>query len=172
MLAEITYPFPNFDGTTVEVWEWISNFIPCLLGNWLPIHARIKVNPCKKGGSDLVNSLCYATTSQWSYYPAICEVYRKHYCRGIFSVLEQSRNSKPISRGCDILRDWWWKSYHTGSSVPGVRLTNISSWKHSMSDIMLQLSRYIRCPWVIHCPQRADVVQYSIRLPLGCLLLT
>ena len=25
---EITYPFPNFNGGTVEVWEWISNFIP------------------------------------------------------------------------------------------------------------------------------------------------
>ena len=25
---EITYPFPNFNGTTVEVLEWISNFIP------------------------------------------------------------------------------------------------------------------------------------------------
>ena len=24
---EITYPFPNFNGCTVEVWEWISNFI-------------------------------------------------------------------------------------------------------------------------------------------------
>ena len=24
---EITYPFPNFNGYTVEVWEWISNFI-------------------------------------------------------------------------------------------------------------------------------------------------
>ena len=24
---EITYPFPNFKGTTFEVWEWISNFI-------------------------------------------------------------------------------------------------------------------------------------------------
>ena len=23
-----TYPFPNFNGATVEVWEWISNFIP------------------------------------------------------------------------------------------------------------------------------------------------
>ena len=26
--VEITYPFPNFNGTTVEVSEWISNFIP------------------------------------------------------------------------------------------------------------------------------------------------
>ena len=25
---EISYPFPNFNGSTVEVWEWISNFIP------------------------------------------------------------------------------------------------------------------------------------------------
>ena len=28
---EITYPFPNFNGATVEVWEWISNFDPNLL---------------------------------------------------------------------------------------------------------------------------------------------
>ena len=28
--VEITYPFPNFNGYTVEVWEWISNFIPLL----------------------------------------------------------------------------------------------------------------------------------------------
>ena len=27
--AEITYPFPNFNSATFEVWEWISNFIPC-----------------------------------------------------------------------------------------------------------------------------------------------
>ena len=25
---EITYPFPNFNSCTVEVWEWISHFIP------------------------------------------------------------------------------------------------------------------------------------------------
>ena len=30
MWQEITYPFPNFNGCNVEVWEWIiiSNFIP------------------------------------------------------------------------------------------------------------------------------------------------
>ena len=26
--GEITFPFPNFSGATIEVWEWISNFIP------------------------------------------------------------------------------------------------------------------------------------------------
>ena len=34
----ITYPFPNFNGHTVEVWEWTSYFIPHfvmnLIGNW------------------------------------------------------------------------------------------------------------------------------------------
>ena len=25
---EITYPFPNIDGCTIEIWEWISNSIP------------------------------------------------------------------------------------------------------------------------------------------------
>ena len=25
--TEITYPFPNFNGANVEVWEWISDFI-------------------------------------------------------------------------------------------------------------------------------------------------
>ena len=29
---DITYPFPNFNGCTVEVWERISNFIPHLTG--------------------------------------------------------------------------------------------------------------------------------------------
>ena len=28
---KITCPFPNFNGATVEVWEWISNFIPHLI---------------------------------------------------------------------------------------------------------------------------------------------
>ena len=26
MWNEITYPFPHFNGTTIEVWEYISNF--------------------------------------------------------------------------------------------------------------------------------------------------
>ena len=30
---EMTHPFPNFNGTTVEVWEWISNFIPHFTGH-------------------------------------------------------------------------------------------------------------------------------------------
>ena len=32
MWNEITYPFPNFNGGTVEVWEWISDIIPHFTG--------------------------------------------------------------------------------------------------------------------------------------------
>ena len=47
MHDEITYPFPNFNGATVEVWEWISNFISHFSGHRmrLLIHVRIKVKP-------------------------------------------------------------------------------------------------------------------------------
>ena len=30
---EITYPFSNINGKTIEVWEWISNFIPHFTGH-------------------------------------------------------------------------------------------------------------------------------------------
>ena len=32
MWVEITYPFPNFNGWDIEVWEWINNFIPHFTG--------------------------------------------------------------------------------------------------------------------------------------------
>ena len=35
MWDEITYPFPNFNGATVEVWEWTSNFIPHLIMDFI-----------------------------------------------------------------------------------------------------------------------------------------
>ena len=46
MRGETSYPFPNVDGCTAEVWEWISKFIPHFTGTELFIHAEIKANPC------------------------------------------------------------------------------------------------------------------------------
>ena len=37
---EITYPFPNFNGGTVEVWEWLSNFIPHFPGHMITYPCR------------------------------------------------------------------------------------------------------------------------------------
>ena len=43
---ELTYLPPNFNGAIVEVWEWISKFIPHVAGMWLLIHAWIKACLC------------------------------------------------------------------------------------------------------------------------------
>ena len=47
MWYEITYPFPNFNGATVEVWERVSNFIPHYTE-----HAGIKIKVSKRGPSN------------------------------------------------------------------------------------------------------------------------
>ena len=49
MWDEITYPFPNFKGGTVEVWDWIRNFIPHFIGHVIAYHTLITVGvvaPC------------------------------------------------------------------------------------------------------------------------------
>ena len=43
--GEITYPFPNFNDATVEIWELISYFNWYFIGILLLIHDD-KVNPC------------------------------------------------------------------------------------------------------------------------------
>ena len=43
---EIIYQYPNLNGSTVEVRNWISNFKQTLSGMWLIIHAGIELNPC------------------------------------------------------------------------------------------------------------------------------
>ena len=47
MWDEIIYPFPNFNGVTLEAWKWkvISSHI--LPDMWLIIRAGIIVNLCK-----------------------------------------------------------------------------------------------------------------------------
>ena len=42
---------PDFDGTIVEGWEWISIFTQHLQGMWLLLHAGIKVKPCSLFGN-------------------------------------------------------------------------------------------------------------------------
>ena len=45
---EITYPFQNINGYTVEVLEWISHFIVhSSQGMWLHVYAGNTVNLCK-----------------------------------------------------------------------------------------------------------------------------
>ena len=43
---EIIYPFLNLNGATIEVLEWIRNFIPHYTECVITFHVGIKVNPC------------------------------------------------------------------------------------------------------------------------------
>ena len=37
MWDEITYPFPNFNCAAIELWEWLSNFIPHFTGHVISV---------------------------------------------------------------------------------------------------------------------------------------
>ena len=51
MWDEITYPFPNFNGYAVEVWEWIGNFTQHFIMDVI-IHAGIEANPSQQKGPE------------------------------------------------------------------------------------------------------------------------
>ena len=40
MWDEITHQVPNSNGATVEVWEWIGNFIQNIIQAWIKIKLR------------------------------------------------------------------------------------------------------------------------------------
>ena len=43
---EIIYPSLDFNGTAVEVWERISNFIPHFTGRVIIYYVSFKISPC------------------------------------------------------------------------------------------------------------------------------
>ena len=44
VLGQMNYQFPDINGTTVEVYEWVSNFSQHVIMDAYDIHAGIKVN--------------------------------------------------------------------------------------------------------------------------------
>ena len=54
---EIHYPFPNFNGRTVEVWEWIMNFIAHFNGCYYISIPRLKLIHVIKRVPDVTNPL-------------------------------------------------------------------------------------------------------------------
>ena len=66
---EITYPIPNFDGCTVEVWEWKINFIP----NFIMDVDIYRIN--KKAKKKLAIADCSGTYVQFAHVnPLYCIV--------------------------------------------------------------------------------------------------
>ena len=60
MRGWITYPFTNFNGCTVEVWERISNFIPHFTGHVITYPRWDKIN-------SVLCTLDYCIGSEWLY---------------------------------------------------------------------------------------------------------
>ena len=42
---KITYRFPNLNDSTVEIWKWISNFIPhfIMISSFIPGGIKVKI---------------------------------------------------------------------------------------------------------------------------------
>ena len=59
MWDEMTYPFPKFNGATVEVWEWISNFTHTLVACDYLSMLRLKLNHVSKRGLGNVVALLH-----------------------------------------------------------------------------------------------------------------
>ena len=73
---EITYPFPDFNGETVEVWEWINIFIPHFTCDYLSILGFKLKHVCKRGRrSQLVNNVPDTTCPSQ---PTPCPNYSLH----------------------------------------------------------------------------------------------
>ena len=49
--------FPNFNGTTVEVWEWINNIMLHFMGMWLLIHGDVIW--CRRTWQSLVDEMAW-----------------------------------------------------------------------------------------------------------------
>ena len=76
---EITYPFPNFNGATVEVWEGINNFIPYFGCNCLSMMG-LKLNHVSKGATaDDEYSVEYILVTHVTHFGTEIEVSRKNY---------------------------------------------------------------------------------------------
>ena len=131
---EITYPFPNFNGATVEVWEWISNFTPHFTG-----HMAIYILRCTPGrycthDSSKVN----ATPSHLSH--------GHHFAGDIF---------KCIFLSMKLLVFWF--EFHW-SLFPRVEFTANQQWfisclgtehatSHSLTHICGTRGRWVDPPW-------------------------
>ena len=83
---EITYPFPNLKGSTIEVWQWISNFIPhfimaYLACNYLSMLGLKSFWVSKKGPQAWI-------LAQWTHDVIIPLLHQNHKVTAYFRILE------------------------------------------------------------------------------------
>ena len=125
---EITYPFPNFNGYTVEVWEWISNFIPHFTGHMIT-YPCLKLIHCN-------NNVCGASFFLYSDYkgrtnnrPIGLECSAVHLMRYLYFTQAAEEAKKAESKG-----------------LPFVRLGSAASNEEGFTVSLGNLCRCICCP--------------------------
>ena len=82
---EITYPFSNFNGATVEVWEWIDNFIPYFVMNMIIYSVAVLFLPsngrCKRLGQLEVEFGVIVTSMEiWHVLKTLLTYSQESYC--------------------------------------------------------------------------------------------
>ena len=86
MWDEITYPFLNFNGATVEVYEWISNFIPQFkyVYNYLSMLGLNLKNVSKRGPRCRYAVLLWIVVVILSFFVTACDLFtfNFHHCSG------------------------------------------------------------------------------------------
>ena len=73
MWNENTYPFANFNGVTVEVWEWIRNFIPHSI---LYVITYPCPNGTRKHGPSFVST--YTVRCRWNAVKFLPKLHKRH----------------------------------------------------------------------------------------------
>ena len=68
MWDEISYPFPNFNGSTVDVWEWITDFIPHFIMDVLTYGCQRQFNSTRYWIYDYLSMLALncITQDRWN----------------------------------------------------------------------------------------------------------
>ena len=61
----ITYPLPNFNGSTVEVWKWISHFISHIIKNVVSYPCWDSLNHISQRGSEFSSRAGFCLASGW-----------------------------------------------------------------------------------------------------------
>ena len=56
---EVTYPFPNFNGATVEIWKWRSNFMPYFINGYKYFSMAVCVSAMVSGTDSCLYMLWY-----------------------------------------------------------------------------------------------------------------
>ena len=138
MWDKITYPFPNVKGATVEVWEWVSKFIPHFTGHVLAYFFKpgLKLIPVSKGGQGNTSQSCSLKVAHFAIKSNADHIEAEMECRALCrqqfifawkkilyfdSSLYSQRSNCLYASIHGVNLNQWWSSFLTHICVPQPR---------------------------------------------------